>query len=292
MKILRGFVEIAEGQVHYREAGKELRGQKPTLVLFHGSPLSSAFLVPLIEHLARDRHVVAFDTLGQGDSCPPKAERPEIAEIADALARAYDALGYRDHPVDAFGTHTGARIAMEWSLMGARDRVRKLILDGMGISENTYYEEYSRSVDRSGFIDIDGTQFAKVFNVTRDAYLFWPPYNKTPAAMRKVGLPSADALHDEVVEILKAVRTNHRAYQAALRYPARERLGMLTVPTLVTCARGDMPYPFLQPVAQAVPHCDKIEQPQLSPIGLLSPGEAKALARMLTTWLDGTVPDV
>ena len=287
MRIERGFAAIDEGQVHYREAGMQHRGGKPTMVMFHGSPLSSLILVPLIEHIAEDRHVIAFDTLGQGDSCAARSQKPEILEIAEGMARAYDALGYGDAEVDAFGTHTGARIAIEWSLLGQRQRVRRLVLDGMGISDNNFYEEYSRSVDRSGFIDLDGTQFTKVFNVTRDMYMFWPPYNKTLAGMRHVGLPSADALHDEVVEILKAVRTNHRAYQAALRYPARARLGQVTVPMLVTCARGDMPYPFLDRVAQAVPHAVKKEQPQTNPIGLLTGEEAMGLATMMTEWLDG-----
>ena len=57
----RGFVDVPDGQAHYRALGDPAR---PALVMLHGSPGSGYSLMPLARHLARGRHVVAIDTLG------------------------------------------------------------------------------------------------------------------------------------------------------------------------------------------------------------------------------------
>ena len=50
-EIDRGFVRIAEGQVHYRQAGAHHGGWP--LVMFHPSPTSSWILQPLMRRLER-----------------------------------------------------------------------------------------------------------------------------------------------------------------------------------------------------------------------------------------------
>ena len=54
--ISRGFVDIAEGQAHYRACGAK---GLPVLVMFHGSPGSSFSLTPLMRHLGKRRRVIA-----------------------------------------------------------------------------------------------------------------------------------------------------------------------------------------------------------------------------------------
>ena len=81
--ILRAFSEIEEGQIHYRTCNPEERTQNKPLLMFHPSPLSSLFLMPLAKILGRTRRVIAFDTPGQGDSCPPSTDSINIDEIAD-----------------------------------------------------------------------------------------------------------------------------------------------------------------------------------------------------------------
>jgi pimeloyl-ACP methyl ester carboxylesterase len=68
-RIRRGFADVAEGQVHYREAGQSAQGGLPLLML-HASPGSAKLLEPLMGELGRRRRVVATDTLGNGDSSP------------------------------------------------------------------------------------------------------------------------------------------------------------------------------------------------------------------------------
>src|SRR4051794_12191521 len=99
--IRRAFVDIEEGQVHYRTAGD---GGLPLLML-HPSPGSSLMLAPLIRELGRDRRVVAPDTLGNGDSAPPRSPSAAIEDFADAHLRAVTALGIERF--DLYGSHTG-----------------------------------------------------------------------------------------------------------------------------------------------------------------------------------------
>jgi len=90
--IRRGFVSIAEGQVHYRHAAGPARPECP-LVMLHASPGSSLMLVPLIAAFGASRPVYALDTLGNGDSVRPASAEPPLEYFADAHLRAIDALG-------------------------------------------------------------------------------------------------------------------------------------------------------------------------------------------------------
>ena len=94
----------------------------------------------LLAELGRDRFALAPDTLGNGDSCAPAAEAPDIAYFADATCRLLEALGLGR--VDLYGAHTGARIATEIALTRP-DRVRKLVLDGFNSTRRTTWTRSS-----------------------------------------------------------------------------------------------------------------------------------------------------
>lgn len=254
--IRRGFVDVAEGQVHYREAGQATPGM-PTLVLIHASPGSALTLEPLLRAFGRSRHVVATDTLGNGDSSAPTGDPVTVAQLADAHRRALDALGV--NRFDLYGTHTGASIASEIAIAQPQ-RVRALVLDGVGLyGEEEQAELLANYVPRVE-IDQNGTQLHQLWAFVRDAHLFWPWYRKDAAHRRPTGLPEAGALHDKFVEVLKAARSFHLPYRAALGHDKRARLPLVTVPTLVTCATEDMLHEYLEalgtlmPRAQCVTH--------------------------------------
>ena len=79
--IQRGFVQVVDGQVHYRTAGQPCR---VPLVLLHASPGSSRTLDPLTLRFGRSRQVFALDTMGNGDSSPPAVSEPDIADFSAA----------------------------------------------------------------------------------------------------------------------------------------------------------------------------------------------------------------
>lgn len=282
--IIRGFSTIAEGQVHFRAVPRRDGATRKLLLMFHASPLSSQSLEGLMDHIGRSRPVVAFDALGQGDSCAPGVKSPDIGYFADAAYRALRASSQFEDDYDLFGTHTGARLALEIGLCHAGATTR-LILDGMGVQDG-FYEEYARSIDLSRHIDQDGTQFVKAWQKTRDGHIFWPPYQRDAQHLMNRGLPSAEMLHDEALQVFKSIPAGHHAYLAALSYPARERLKKITIPTLLTCAREDTPYRFLQSVAALAPNAAVAEHPSDCPLGSATDKELEALCLVLTNWLD------
>ncbi len=248
----RGFVDVPGGQVHYREAGE---GAALPLVLLHPSPGSGKMLTPLLREMARTRRTLALDTRGNGDSTALDLPDPGIEDFAAATLEALDALGIARF--DLYGSHTGASIAMETAIL-APGRVRRLILDSMGLWSPEQRESHLARNSPQVAPDLIGSQFNWAFHYCRDQYLFWPWYERTAAARRATGLPEPEVLHDFVVEVLKALGTYHLSYRAAARHPKRERLKLITVPTLATSAPTDMLMQYLDDVAALVPGARRV----------------------------------
>ncbi|WP_226576968.1 alpha/beta hydrolase [Acuticoccus sediminis] len=275
--IRRGFVDIDEGQVHYRTAGEAHDGLP--LVMIHPSPGSSLMLVPLMQRLARTRRVVALDTLGNGDSAPPRHLTRDILPYADAHARALAALGI--DRFDLYGSHTGGNIACEIAI-AHKDRVHRMILDGMSVyapeEQADLLENYAPGIT----VDQSGGHIHWIFNFVRDTYLFWPWYKRDKAHVRDVGLPPADVLHDKVVEVLKAARTYHLPYQSALAYDKEARLPLVDVPTLLSVAATDMLAVYFDAVAALLPGAQHLRTP-----GVSTEADAETTVAGFLSFLDG-----
>ena len=245
--VRRGFVDVPDGQVHYRTAGTG--GSRP-VVLLHASPGSSRTLDPLTAQLGATRRVIAPDTLGNGDSSPPRAAAPAITDFAAGTLAALDGLGIDDF--DLYGTHTGAGIAAEIAI-AAPARVHRLVLDGVGLySEEDIADMLARYAPALE-PDLEARYVLWIWHFVRDTYSFWPWYRRDPAHARTVGLPSADVLHDKFVDVLKATRTYHLSYRASISQRKRDRFPAIRVPTLVACARGDMLFRWHDEVATLIP---------------------------------------
>src|SRR5437763_169882 len=89
MTVRRGYVQTADGNVHYRYAGST--GQR--VLLLHQTPLSSDTFTEVVDVLGRDHRVVALDTLGFGDSDAPVGKYT-IPQYAGSVVRVLDALGW------------------------------------------------------------------------------------------------------------------------------------------------------------------------------------------------------
>jgi len=246
----RGFVRIAEGQVHYRAASPREPTVAPPLVMLHASPASSLTLTPLIARFARTRPVIAPDTLGNGDSAAPSQDKPDIAYFAEAHLRALDALGVTTF--DLYGSHTGGCIAAEIAIR-APARVHRLVLDGMSLYSREEQTDMLKHYAPAVPLDQNGSQIQWFWHFVRDTYMFWPWYKRDPAHSRSVGLPSAGVLHDKFVEVLKAARTYHLSYNAAIAWSKADRLPLVTTPTLLACAVDDMLLRYMDSVAALMP---------------------------------------
>jgi pimeloyl-ACP methyl ester carboxylesterase len=207
-------------------------------------------LEPLMGQLGLSRHVVAPDTLGNGDSCAPGEAAPSIGYFADAHLRVLDALG-AEH-FDLYGSHTGANIACEIAIKHPH-RVRRLILDGISLYTADERADMLAHYAPSVAVDQSGSQFHWISQFVRDTFLFWPWYRKQAENRRAIGLPSADDLHDKTVEVMKSARTYHIPYRAAIAYDKEDRLPMVRVPTLLTCAAHDMFMAYFERVQQLMP---------------------------------------
>lgn len=258
MTIRRGFADIPGGlQVHYRTAGSG--GPRP-LIILHPSPGSAKMMEPLIEAYAETREVYGLDTLGNGDSSPPALAKPDIAYFTAAHMAAIDALGIGEF--DLHGGHTGATIAGEIAIAWP-DRVKHLILDGVSNFSDDERADMLAHHAPPLTIAPDATHLLWVWNFVRDGFLFWPWYKRDQDHLRGIGLPTTDSLHDKFVEVIKAARSFHLSYNAAIAYEKMDRLGLITVPTLLACARNDMLLVYLDEIAALMPTAQKYVSPGL-----------------------------
>jgi pimeloyl-ACP methyl ester carboxylesterase len=275
-KIRRGFVDVPDGQVHCRTLGDPA---SPTLVMLHGSPGSGYSLMPLARHLASRLHVVALDTLGNGDSSPARVAEPDIAYLAAAHMAAIDALAIsRFH---LYGYHTGAAIATELSIRHA-ERIGAIVLDGLSVfdpseSGNLLANDHAPDI----VPDLDGTQLMRVFSMVRDAHLFWPWWNRQADNRRELGLPSAAYLHGETLEVLKASRSYFKSYRAALGYPKRQRLPLMRNPVLVVACPTDQLFSHREAGAALIPGAVTAVSPERS-----TEQDLAAAAQMMIGFLD------
>ena len=273
--IRRGFADVPGGQVHYREVG---RGLGRPLVLIHASPGSSLMLAPLIAALGRDRHVIATDTAGNGDSAVSLPEAPGIESFAAYHLAAIESLGIERF--DLYGTHTGASIAAEIAI-AAPQRVRRLILDGVGMYTADEQAEMLARYAPAMRPDLQAQYLMWAWHFVRDTYVFWPWYHTDAAHRRPIGLPSAEALHEKLVEVLKALPSYHKSYRAAISNDKRARFPLLRVPTLAACARTDMLARMFDEFAALIPHAERALTP-----GFATPDALAETVAIFSRFLD------
>ncbi|NLR40423.1 alpha/beta fold hydrolase [Novosphingobium sp. ERW19] len=129
--ITRAYTRCRHGQMHYRVAGPADAAKVPVLLL-HQNPSSGYEYEALIDALASDRRVFAFDTPGYGMSDAPPSP-PGMAGYAADFSDALDALevdGLLAGPIDLYGFHTGTLLCSELAI-ARPDRVRRLVLTGI-----------------------------------------------------------------------------------------------------------------------------------------------------------------
>ena len=244
--IRRAFADLPTRQVHYRRAG-----EGPPLLMIHASPGSSKQLEGKIMALAATRSVIAPDTPGNGDSTPLSLGEPQIPDYAAALVDFLDAMDLER--CDVYGTHTGASIGLDLAIL-APDRVRRLILDGVGLypeaERRKLVAEYAKPIE----VDLVGSQYLHAFMFCRDQYIFWPWYETARENRRDGGLPSPAVLHDWVLEVCKALGTYHLGYRAAFANPVHERLPLLKTPALFLASENDPLADYTREAAAMVAH--------------------------------------
>lgn len=227
MEIDRSFVRIAEGQIHYRSIGADTTA--PPLIMLHAAPYSARTLEPLMREIAKSRRVIAPDLPGAGDSEPLSQAAPDMQDYADALARTLEALEIDS--ADIYGTHTGGTVGTELAIAQPK-RVRRLIIDGIGLYTPECQAEIVANYAPEVEPDQMGRQIHWAWHFVRDHNFFFPWYMHDAKHRNTSEMASADALHANVVDLLKGIRTYHHAFRATFGHPKRERLALVAVPAL------------------------------------------------------------
>ena len=231
--ITRHFVNVGTRRVHYTRAG-----DGPPLVLLHESPCSSKAMAVYQLAFAEHFTAIAFDTPGFGLSDPLSLDQPEIADFADALAEALDALGVARTAV--FGRHTGASIAVEFARRHS-DRCAVAVVDGYPIYSSTQRQRRLTNYLTPLQPSWEGAHLLWLWFRYRDQHVFWP-WNDHDAAHRSdADVPPLDYLHRGVVELLEAGDGYRIPYAAAFRHggQALDVLPHLRVPVCFAVSEGD-----------------------------------------------------
>lgn len=220
--IRKAYVDTSAGQVHYRTAGS---GGTP-IALLQQTASSSQMYLRLMELLADDFVMFAFDTPGFGGSFDP-VRQPTMLEYTGWIREAIDALG-----IDAFhvfGHHTGGCIGVELAV-ALPQRVASLMVCGPIPLTAEERLEFSR-------------HFGKPMAPTPDgAYLL-----ETWEYLRGLGADRDLALHHrEVVDTLRAWQGRSMAYSAVWSQDWTAAFERADCPILLMCARDDVLFPYFE----------------------------------------------
>ena len=148
---MKGYVNSAEGQIHYRRAGQGM-----PLVLLHQVPSSSWMWEALMEPLARRGYTaVAFDLPGYGMSDPP-VNQPDLAYYARRIAESAASMGFDRYGV--VGHHTGGSVAMQLAI-DHPDRVPGLVAYGLALLDEEFAQRLA--TEQPPQYDADGLAITK-----------------------------------------------------------------------------------------------------------------------------------
>lgn len=220
--ITRHFVNLGDSQVHIR-----LAGSGPPLVLLHQSPTSSAEMATDIEACANFFTVVGIDMPGYGMSDPLPNEHPEVSDLAAVVERVVTALGL--DKVLLYGFHTGAIVAFEFACRYP-ERCAAAVVNGLVCMEGDELADLLRHYNVLPEVTAEGAHLPWLWARLRDQTLFFPWYRKTPEARMALDLHDGAYLHPYLVDFLRAKEGGRPGYQAAFRYPTRERLPSVDAP--------------------------------------------------------------
>ena len=270
MKIRRGYADGRFGQMHYFEAAGSAGAERAPLYCLHATAYSGQTFAPIMHLLAEGRRVIALDTPGYGGSDAPPA-MVDLAQYAQALAEAIQATHRGSGPVDLFGYHTGAMLAVELAAQFPA-LVRRIALIGVPFFEGT-----DKAIWRNRLVQ------EHALGGSLDQFRHRWEYH---VAYRPTGMPLTRAF-DNFVDELRPWPRDWWAHKALFDYDARPRLVKVACPVLVI--NLDIPLgPQSRAAAALIPGATMHDLPEVSVapldlgVGLIAP--------VLADFMDGYTP--
>jgi pimeloyl-ACP methyl ester carboxylesterase len=221
-RVRRGYFESRYGQLHVHNAippGGGFEEGTPLLCL-HKSPLSGRMFERLLALAGRDRSVYAPDLPGFGYSDPPTS-RPAIVDYAAAIGDFLETMRFRQ--IDVLGHHTSSPIAVELAIARPK-QVRRVVLVSVPLLTEAERDALRR-VPPSTAAASDGAHLASEWQRIAEGY--------GPGAPLEL---VTDAFAEKLRNGLHPAWLAH----AAMQYPVRERLSLVTQQTLLIRPRDDL----------------------------------------------------
>jgi pimeloyl-ACP methyl ester carboxylesterase len=221
-RVRRGYFESRYGQLHVHNAippGGGFEEGTPLLCL-HKSPLSGRVFERFLALAGRDRSVYAPDIPGFGESDSP-ASRPTMVDYAAAIGDFLDTMRFRQ--IDVLGYHTGSLIGTELAVMRPK-QIRRVVLVSVPVLTEVERESMKRAYSATPAAP-DGSHLAGEWQRTVEAYGRGAP---------------VELLTEAFVERLRNGIHSTWLTHAALQYPARERLSLITQQVLLMRPRDDL----------------------------------------------------
>lgn len=216
-------------QTHYRTAG-----EGAPLVVLHPSPMSSAFMVPVIDAVSDLCHVLAPDTPGYGatDALPKPGN--DLSPYVDWLRAFVDAQGLERFLL--YGSATGAQIAIEFA-HACPERLDHLFLDNA-----VHFTDAERAeIMARYFPDIaprdDGSHLVDTWAMAQGLFRGFPWYK---APEEPLPDPPLAVVQATALAYLVAGEEYARAYRAAFNNERAERVQALSVPTTILRWAGSL----------------------------------------------------
>lgn len=225
---------IGDAQIYY-----ELVGQGTPLVLTTGQGTGPQARAALIEGLAREHRVLAYDQRGTGRSEPVR-QGQSIDELAEDIVGLMDAAGFDSAHVLGVSTGTGKATSLAARFPA---RVQRLVLAAPwthGDAELHVLQNMRKAAARSMPPD---------HYVQFNALLIYPP------DYRRAHSSQLQALAEQALRCPQDADGIAVRLDAILRFDARPLYPRIGCPTLVVGARDDlvMPFWFAEAAVRAIP---------------------------------------
>jgi pimeloyl-ACP methyl ester carboxylesterase len=221
-----------EWQIHYRSTPSTASDVRP-IILLHPSPLSSAFMEPLLNLLAPHTQAIAWDTPGYGLSDGLPSYSSGLNDYADALAQFIDALKL-EKPI-IYGSATGAQIGIEFA-KAYPDKLSALVLENAA----SFSDEERKNIVEHYFPDLspqhNGEHLLTAWSMAKKLYAGFPWFEVHDQASE---IP-LEIVQKTVLDYLKAGQQYDQAYRAAFDNEKIEQLQTVTIDTHIILWSGSI----------------------------------------------------
>lgn len=281
--IKKAYVDIPEGQLHYRYAIPTSATKIP-IVFLHKSASSSISYEKLINHFsALGYPCYAPDMPGFGasfDADPPPGEENKTTYYSSIYVSALTALGIFDAAkggIHLVGHHSGASLALEVGALHP-DVVKTTMLIGPTILAP---EERQEMVDN--LLDItwnipqlDGSHLTNYWNYLIKSGVY---NTSNPAA-------NLDLLQREALLHIRAWNGRNQIYGAVFRQDSVSLIKKIKCPLLLLCARDDVLWKYFENAKKYRPD-DLVKLEECKGANWGPDLDAESIAKQLQLWIEG-----